>query len=268
MFDRILVPLDGGPRGELALRAAEQLSRAWSAPLDVLGLVEVGSTVGNVETAIDRQTAHLKTHRSVTVKATVFRVSEEIGAAIESTPSTLVVMATSARSRSAALVDSVAEAVLASIGGPALLIGPNASIPTGWPAGPMFVCTDGSAYSEEILPHVATLSGLELAPWLLTVNEPVEVAASVPAGIDTNYTARLAARLRPRVEQEVNFDVLHGTDPAKDIVDYARANGAGLIALTTHGSTGLRRLVMGSVAMRVVHDAHCPVRVARPRDAR
>ena len=47
MFDRILVPLDGGPRGELALRAAEQLSRAWSAPLDVLGLVEVGSTVYN-----------------------------------------------------------------------------------------------------------------------------------------------------------------------------------------------------------------------------
>lgn len=268
MLERILVPLDGSPRGEVALNAAERLAALWSVPLDVLGLAETGGTLPRAEAAIERQTAHLLNRANVSIRHTVFTVSDEIADAVESTPSTLVVMATAARRRTAALIGSVAEQVLCSIDGPALLIGPNASVPAGWPTGPMFVCTDGSVFSEQIIPHAATLaSGLELAPWMITVNEPVPVPAVSGDAVETNYSARLARRLEPLVDREVNVDVLHGTAPGKGIVDYARRNGAGLIALATHGRTGLRRLAMGSVAMQVVHEAHCPVLVARPRDA-
>jgi nucleotide-binding universal stress UspA family protein len=47
--------------------------------------------------------------------------------------------------------------------------------------------------------------------------------------------------------------------PAEVIVQRARDLGAGLIMMTTHGRSGLRRVLLGSVAEAVLHDAPCPV---------
>jgi nucleotide-binding universal stress UspA family protein len=47
--------------------------------------------------------------------------------------------------------------------------------------------------------------------------------------------------------------------PAQAIVELARTRGFDLIVMGTHGRTGLRRLLIGSVAERVVRLAHCPV---------
>ena len=55
-------------------------------------------------------------------------------------------------------------------------------------------------------------------------------------------------------------------DPAAGILRYARDHGVDLLVLGTHGRTGLRRLVLGSVAERVVRQAPCPVMVVRPKD--
>ena len=52
-------------------------------------------------------------------------------------------------------------------------------------------------------------------------------------------------------------------DPAETIVAYAKAHEADLIVLGTHGRTGLRRLLMGSVARNVLLHAHCSVLLAR-----
>jgi nucleotide-binding universal stress UspA family protein len=43
------------------------------------------------------------------------------------------------------------------------------------------------------------------------------------------------------------------------LLDVARAMGAELIVVGTHGRTGVRRLVLGSVAEHVLRHAHCPV---------
>ncbi len=51
--------------------------------------------------------------------------------------------------------------------------------------------------------------------------------------------------------------------PAAEIVRFARERGCDLLVLGTHGRTGLERLVLGSVAERVVRQAPCPVLVAR-----
>lgn len=52
-------------------------------------------------------------------------------------------------------------------------------------------------------------------------------------------------------------------DPGHEIADFAERVGADLIVLPSHGRTGLRRILIGSVAERVVRLAHCPVLVLR-----
>ena len=51
--------------------------------------------------------------------------------------------------------------------------------------------------------------------------------------------------------------------PAAEIASYAENIGADLIVLPSHGRTGMKRLLIGSVAERVVRHAHCPVLVLR-----
>jgi nucleotide-binding universal stress UspA family protein len=52
-------------------------------------------------------------------------------------------------------------------------------------------------------------------------------------------------------------------DPGHSIADYAQEAQAELIVLPSHGRTGLKRMLIGSVAERVVRLAHCPVLVIR-----
>ena len=54
-------------------------------------------------------------------------------------------------------------------------------------------------------------------------------------------------------------------EPAEVIVRRARQEGCGLIVVGTHGRRGLARLVLGSVAERVLRSAACPVLVAHQR---
>jgi len=52
--------------------------------------------------------------------------------------------------------------------------------------------------------------------------------------------------------------------PYEDIVRYAAEHAIDLIVMGTHGRHGLRRLAMGSVAERVVRNAHVPVLTVPP----
>lgn len=60
----------------------------------------------------------------------------------------------------------------------------------------------------------------------------------------------------------LNFVVAFG-DPGHEIAEYAQRIGADLIVLPSHGRRGLTRLLIGSVAERVVRLSHCPVLVLR-----
>lgn len=52
-------------------------------------------------------------------------------------------------------------------------------------------------------------------------------------------------------------------DPGSEIASFAKEVDAELIVLPSHGRTGIRRLLIGSVAERVIRLAHCPVLVLR-----
>jgi nucleotide-binding universal stress UspA family protein len=53
-------------------------------------------------------------------------------------------------------------------------------------------------------------------------------------------------------------------DPAQEIERYLEEDGVDLVAMTTHGRTGLDRMLFGSVAQHVLHHAHVPMLLLRP----
>lgn len=75
------------------------------------------------------------------------------------------------------------------------------------------------------------------------------------------YLDGIAGRFFPRgATKEVAF----GEDPVEVIGEYARRHGMDLIALATHGRTGLPRLLMGSVAGSLLKAHVTPLFIVRP----
>jgi nucleotide-binding universal stress UspA family protein len=70
------------------------------------------------------------------------------------------------------------------------------------------------------------------------------------------------ADVERRLGRPVRTRVLAG-DPAAQVVRHAQDDRCDLIVMGTHGRTGIRRLVMGSVAERVARLAPCPVLIIR-----
>jgi len=82
------------------------------------------------------------------------------------------------------------------------------------------------------------------------------------------YRAELAAELQREVERlqqagySASAEVQFG-EPAQRIIDFVADQGVELVAMTTHGRAGLGRLVLGSVAERVVRSVSAPVLLMR-----
>lgn len=86
---------------------------------------------------------------------------------------------------------------------------------------------------------------------------------------DENETARLEqtmrdAAARHRAEANVHV-VIQVSEVHRILTDVARELHADLIAMGTHGLTGVRRLLLGSTAEHVVRHAPCPVVTVRSR---
>ena len=80
------------------------------------------------------------------------------------------------------------------------------------------------------------------------------------------YLSNVRRRLHNAAVRDVHLVVAQG-DAAAGIVRYARQEGVGLIAIATHGRSGLIRAVLGSVADRVIRQAPGPVLVIRSKEA-
>lgn len=137
---------------------------------------------------------------------------------------------------------------------------------------------DGSPLAEAILPFILEIAGpLDMGVTLVRVVPPVppEVIEGSRHVILEDVEGRLAeARqyLAPLVERLVAKGIRaggvarHGT-PVGEIVAAAREAGADLIAMTTHGRSGLGRLLFGSVAEAVLRQAEVPVFLMRFTEA-
>ncbi len=67
---------------------------------------------------------------------------------------------------------------------------------------------------------------------------------------------------------KVRAEFVEANRPAHVITDYARANGVDLIVLATHGYTGLQKMLLGSVALKVLHESPVPVLLIRPESCK
>jgi len=62
---------------------------------------------------------------------------------------------------------------------------------------------------------------------------------------------------------DFSFSVVYDPDPSKGIVNFANSNNFDLIVIGSHGRTGLRKRILGSVAYGVVEHAKCPVLIMK-----
>lgn len=82
-----------------------------------------------------------------------------------------------------------------------------------------------------------------------------------------NYLAEVESRLSAE-GIAVKTAAIEGNRPGETIIDYARENGMSLIVMATHGHTGFKKLLLGSVATRVLHESPVPVLLIRPDSCR
>lgn len=137
----------------------------------------------------------------------------------------------------------------------------------------LLVPLDGSAYGERALSYakaLATVAGAEVS--LLTVvpsaPETVALPASASHGSERRrtYLDEVAGSLREAGLLDVTTDVRAG-EPAEVITSVARDDGVDLIVMSTEGLGARGEYALGSVALKVLMTAPCPVfmvRINRP----
>jgi len=140
----------------------------------------------------------------------------------------------------------------------------------------ILVPLDGSIFSEAVLPHAENLArALNVEIVLLHVDaspapifDPHESPLAQSEEIkviradDKNYLKTMCAKLEDK-GLKVTYLLREGM-VAETIMEAAEIEQADLIAMSTHGRTGMLRLLLGSIAEQVVHQSKIPVMLIRP----
>lgn len=144
----------------------------------------------------------------------------------------------------------------------------------------MLVPLDGSALAEQVLPHVHAIAAnegtvritlLRAVPPIFTTSVDYSglMATTTADAMETleaearDYLDRIAAEFRAE-GYTVGMEISN-LPPADAILDYAESQNIDLIALATHGRSGISRFVFGSVTQKVIQAAPVPVLVIRPK---
>lgn len=127
---------------------------------------------------------------------------------------------------------------------------------------------DFSASSDEALRQAAYLATshdqlevVHVTPYPSAAEPGIIWGAQTQDSIGENLQVSFAKEV-DEAYKNIKFTTLFG-DPGSQIADLAEDRDAGLIIISSHGRTGMARLLLGSVAERVVRLAPCPVLVLR-----
>jgi nucleotide-binding universal stress UspA family protein len=263
MQPTVVVPIDTIAGSDAAIPMAAAIARQSGAAVVLLTVV---APEADTFEPLDRLADLAKWH-GVDARCRIV-CADDVGDAVSvecGGPNTMICMETRARGAIGEMVlGSVSERVVREARGPVLLVGPHCAPPPDR-FETMVVGLDGSPLAESILPLVADWSAhLDVVPWLFQV-----LPASVPLEVgdddvlDSCYVQSVAGRLT-RPGHPVEWDVCRDRHPAAVIARYAADRLGALIALTTHGRTGISRMALGSVALDVARRATVPVLVTRP----
>ena len=145
---------------------------------------------------------------------------------------------------------------------------------------------DSSERAETILPHVEELAGIKMGKVILlhviepTAFSPLAPASSARLAVMTPeaFTKQIEAMRSAAAEylskiqsilktKDIKAEAVIETGPAAErIVHVAEERDADLIAIASHGRTGLPRVFFGSVAAAVLHRSETPLLLVRSRD--
>ena len=275
MFDEVIVPLDGSEEAARALRPATAVTHRIDGTMRVVSFHPESVDPTDLRMEIQRQirdVGHVP-HTFDTIAATK-TVAEHLEDMVAESPDALVVMSTRGHGRSAAIIGSVANHLLATTHRPVLLVGPACTLERFRMHGPLVIATDSSDYAEAALDIAAwAVESFEYEPSVVNVVDPASTrvfaaATSQPSGSDlpqeSAMVQRFAHDLGERTGRVTNFEVLHDPHPGKAIARYADNAHASLVAMATHARSGFDRLKEGSVTADVLHSVSCPVLAISP----
>jgi nucleotide-binding universal stress UspA family protein len=126
--------------------------------------------------------------------------------------------------------------------------------------------TDFSSYSNQAYFHAVTLAESHEASLTILYVYSRQTAAPValPRGTDERtYWREQLEQIRPVNPHIPIHHVFLEGDPAEEITRFAGDAAIDVIVMGTHGRTGLERLLMGSVAEKVMREANCSVLVVK-----
>ena len=304
MIKSILVPLDGSSFAEQALPWAACLSKVSGAHLELVrvhdpvppwtiateGAVAATSVDPTIRDAEEQYLANGAARleeggfAGVTYHVLDGDTAEAIARHAEDNAFGLVVLATHGRGALSRLwLGSVSDALVRRLTVPVLLIRPaeGSAIPRAEQFRKVLVALDGSPEAESAIePAIALTDPKRCDVILLRVVPPVPIAgdagmaATLPIDNEltealtqqaTLYLEATAERLRsPTVSVTTRVVVEPGI--AQAVLREASLSGAELVALATHGARGLRRMVLGSVADKVLRGADRPILLTRVPD--
>ncbi|HYJ14941.1 MAG TPA: universal stress protein [Candidatus Limnocylindria bacterium] len=297
MYAKILIPLDGSTTAEKVLPFARILAGTLKLPVELLEIVDIAAATAHMvadkarylDTIITEAESARREYLAeiaetfagvpVTCKVARGRPADVIIESAAADKGTLIAMATHGRSGiNRWLMGSVAEKVLRGSTAPLFLVRAardGASQDRGASIKSMIVPLDGSELAESVLPTVCELAiKLDLEVVLFRAYELAAAAYYGNEAYLPNYDEMLR-ELKMEVEghlqktaegltasglTKVSWVASPGSD-AEEIVRFANQHQDALVAMCTHGRSGVARWTLGSVTEKVVRHAEEPVLV-------
>lgn len=286
MYKKILVPLDGSKLAEQVLPYARLLADAYGAAVTLL---RVSDPDERLPFSVSQSASDYLNYTAASLQPLSVESVEKIGKPAEAIVDSamagtdcLIAMATHGVTGPRRwFLGSVASKVVQSAANPILLIRPveNGLSPATIALKRVVVPLDGSGLAEKVLPHVASLARkLKLEVQLVRAYALPPNAYLVADGVINQGPAQFRRSLHEECEKYLDgkvaglradgFDPVTATmiegDAANEIVELAAGSPQCLVAMSTHGRSGVGRWVLGSVADKVVQHARAPVLLIRP----
>jgi nucleotide-binding universal stress UspA family protein len=294
---RVLVPLDGSAFAECALVAAMGMAQNLDAEMELISVVDDASMLAGgdvtaqkfkdwLQDYLDDLGQRVTDQSGVTTSCTIIdgTPADRLVEYARRKPVDLIAMSTHGRGPlSRAWMGSVADRVVRHVDVPVMLIraedeaAPDFKRPYEFKR--ILVALDGSPRAEKSLEwatRIASASGGVLtllqavepplpfsSPYLPHAVEDAQIALDHGREASARYLEETKARLE-RQGLRIEMETLLGAHAAPGILQYAEEHPVDLIALATHGRGGLPRLVLGSVADKVLRGASVPILVVRP----
>ncbi len=285
MYKKLLIPLDGSKVAEAVLPYARFLAAALQLAVDLIH-------VNDPETVAPR-TMHGADYfkevadsfpSSLTVNHRIYngRAAEVILDSAASNAGTLITMATHGLSGGQRwLLGRVSQKVLQASVNPLLLIRPMDPMRSSHEARltTVIVPLDGSHLAEKIFPHIVYLAKrLELPVVLIRTYTLPTAGYFLATGFSPPAMDEVGGKIEREIKDylqaqeeelqalgiaKVSSVVVEGRGP-EAIIDLARRTNDSLVAMSTHGRSGIGRWVLGGVTDRVVCYGGGPVLVIRP----